>query len=58
MPRGDSTGGIGITDEYIVSYCLRRAMVNEQLYGNTTDHVDGFAIENTDVSNQLSGAKT
>lgn len=42
-------GGIGITEEYAVSHYLRRARVNEQLYGSTEHHFKAF----TTASNAL-----
>lgn len=36
-------GGIGITDEYIASHYLRRARVNEQLWGSAEQHFMAFA---------------
>ncbi|MDO8705610.1 MAG: acyl-CoA dehydrogenase family protein [Sulfuricaulis sp.] len=36
-------GGIGITDEYMVSHYLRRVRVNEQLYGSAEQHFRSFA---------------
>lgn len=36
-------GGIGITEEYAISHYLRRARVNEQLYGSTEHHRKAFA---------------
>jgi len=36
-------GGIGVTDEYAVSHCLRRARVNEQLWGSAEQHFLAFA---------------
>jgi alkylation response protein AidB-like acyl-CoA dehydrogenase len=36
-------GGIGITEEYAVSHCLRRILVDEQLYGSTREHLRAFA---------------
>jgi alkylation response protein AidB-like acyl-CoA dehydrogenase len=36
-------GGIGITDEYALSHYLRRARVNEQLYGSAEHHQQSFA---------------
>jgi alkylation response protein AidB-like acyl-CoA dehydrogenase len=40
-------GGIGITEEYAVSHCLRRVRVDEQLHGNAADHLARFAAEPT-----------
>lgn len=36
-------GGIGITDEYAVSHCLRRAIVDDQLAGGYEHHLRQFA---------------
>ena len=36
-------GGIGITEEYGVSHCLRRSMVDEQLFGGVRSHLQQFA---------------
>ena len=36
-------GGIGITEEYAVSHCLRRILVDEQLYGTARQHLRRFA---------------
>lgn len=36
-------GGIGITEEYAVSHCLRRTMVDEQLFGGARSHLQQFA---------------
>jgi alkylation response protein AidB-like acyl-CoA dehydrogenase len=36
-------GGIGITEEYGVSHCLRRVLVDEQLYGHSREHLREFA---------------
>jgi len=36
-------GGIGITEEYAVSHYLRRARVNEQLWGSAEQHFVAFA---------------
>jgi alkylation response protein AidB-like acyl-CoA dehydrogenase len=36
-------GGIGITEEYAVSHWLRRARVNEQLWGSAEQHFLAFA---------------
>jgi alkylation response protein AidB-like acyl-CoA dehydrogenase len=36
-------GGIGVTEEYAASHCLRRARVNEQLYGSAEHHFQAFA---------------
>lgn len=36
-------GGIGITEEYAVSHCLRRARVDEQLWGSAEWHFMAFA---------------
>ncbi len=36
-------GGIGITEEYAVSHCLRRIMVDEHLHGSTRWHLERFA---------------
>lgn len=40
-------GGIGITEEYAVSHCLRRVLVNEQLFGSTGEHLRRFAEHTT-----------
>lgn len=36
-------GGIGITEEYAVSHCLRRVLVDEQLFGGTGAYLQRFA---------------
>lgn len=36
-------GGIGVTDEYAASHYLRRARVNEQLWGSAEQHFMAFA---------------
>jgi alkylation response protein AidB-like acyl-CoA dehydrogenase len=36
-------GGIGITEEYAASHCLRRILVDEQLYGTARQHLRRFA---------------
>lgn len=36
-------GGIGVTEEYAASHYLRRARVNEQLYGSGEQHFQAFA---------------
>jgi alkylation response protein AidB-like acyl-CoA dehydrogenase len=36
-------GGIGITEEYAASHCLRRILVDEQLYGSARQHLRRFA---------------
>lgn len=36
-------GGIGITEEYAVSHCLRRILVDEQLFGSAREHLRRFA---------------
>lgn len=36
-------GGIGITQEYAVSHCLRRSIVDEQLFGGVRSHLQQFA---------------
>jgi len=36
-------GGIGITEEYAVSHCLRRILVDEQHFGSARDHLQRFA---------------
>lgn len=36
-------GGIGVTDEYAASHYLRRARVNEQLWGSADQHFMAFA---------------
>jgi alkylation response protein AidB-like acyl-CoA dehydrogenase len=36
-------GGIGITEEYAVSHCLRRVLVDEQLFGGTDAYLQRFA---------------
>ena len=36
-------GGIGVTEEYAASHYLRRARVNEQLYGSAEQHFQAFA---------------
>lgn len=36
-------GGIGITEECAVSHCLRRILVDEQLFGSTREHLRRFA---------------
>ena len=36
-------GGIGITEEYAVSHCLRRVLVDEQLFGRSAEHLQRFA---------------
>lgn len=36
-------GGIGITEEYAVSHCLRRILVDEQVYGSARQHLRRFA---------------
>ena len=36
-------GGVGVTDEYAVSHYLRRARVNEQLWGSAEQHFLAFA---------------
>lgn len=36
-------GGIGVTDEYAASHYLRRARVNEQLWGSAEQHFLAFA---------------
>ena len=36
-------GGIGITEEYAVSHCLRRVLVDEQLFGGTDACLQRFA---------------
>lgn len=41
-------GGIGMADEHVVGQCLRRVIVNEQLYGQRTDHLAAFAAGLTD----------
>lgn len=36
-------GGIGVTEEYALSHCLRRIRVNEQLHGSAHFHASAFA---------------
>ena len=36
-------GGIGMTEEYQVSHCLRRILVDEQLFGGAREHLRRFA---------------
>jgi len=38
-------GGIGITEEYAVSHCLRRALVDERWFGSSHDHLQRFAAQ-------------
>ena len=38
-------GGIGITEEYAVSHCLRRVLVDEQLFGSAQEHLRRFAAQ-------------
>lgn len=40
-------GGIGVTDEYAASHYLRRARVNEQLWGSADQHFLSFAASAT-----------
>ena len=36
-------GGIGMADEHVAGQCLRRLIVNEQLFGQRDDHLDLFS---------------
>lgn len=36
-------GGIGVTEECGVSHCLRRILVDEQIFGGTREHLHRFA---------------
>ncbi|WP_162256373.1 acyl-CoA dehydrogenase family protein [Sphingomonas sp. Root710] len=36
-------GGIGMADEHVAGQCLKRVMVNEQIYGRRRDHLRLFA---------------
>jgi alkylation response protein AidB-like acyl-CoA dehydrogenase len=36
-------GGIGVADEHMAGQCLKRVMVNEQIYGRRRDHMRLFA---------------
>lgn len=42
-------GGIGVTEEYAASHYLRRARVNEQLYGSAEHHFQAFAALASDA---------
>lgn len=43
-------GGIGMADEHMAGQCLKRVMVNEQIYGRRRDHMRLFA---TGISHNL-----
>jgi len=43
-------GGIGMTEEHIVSHCLRRVIVNESLFGTPADHFEWFALQDTQAA--------
>ena len=51
-------GGIGMTEEHVVSHCLRRVIVNESRFGTPADHFEAYANRDThvDYDRLLTGA--